>query len=140
MNNIEEIFMHTVPGEAVTLFPVHVSWYFPRPDIVYPPVKDMDALPYGLVREPYGSAGAPEEGAPALRSRCLVVWPARATGGDPALRDGRRDHRGPLPGRPSSRPCGAASAATSGRQRPGIRAVGDGGGHERFSHRGLKAG
>ncbi|MFD8556431.1 SDR family oxidoreductase [Streptosporangium canum] len=34
------------------------------------------------------------------------------------------------------RPCGVVSAATPGRQRPGIRAVGDGGRHERFSDRG----
>ncbi|TMR99987.1 LysR family transcriptional regulator [Nonomuraea basaltis] len=49
VDNLEEVFMHTVLGEAVTLFPVHVSWYFPRPDVAYLPVKDMDALPYGLV-------------------------------------------------------------------------------------------
>ncbi|WP_246453150.1 LysR substrate-binding domain-containing protein [Nonomuraea dietziae] len=49
VNNLEEVFMHTALGEAVTLFPAHVSWYFPRPDIVYLPVTDMEALPYGLV-------------------------------------------------------------------------------------------
>lgn len=49
VNNMEEIFIHTVLGETVTLVPVHVTRYFPRPDIVYLPVKDMDALPYGLV-------------------------------------------------------------------------------------------
>ncbi|GAA3586444.1 hypothetical protein GCM10022419_080780 [Nonomuraea rosea] len=49
VNNIEEVFMHTALGETVTLFPAHVSWYFPRPDIAYLPVKDMAALPYGLV-------------------------------------------------------------------------------------------
>lgn len=48
-NSIEEIFMHTVLGEAVTLFPVHVTRYYPRPDIAYLPVNDMDVLPYGLV-------------------------------------------------------------------------------------------
>lgn len=49
VTNVEEIFMHTVLGEAVALFPVHVTRYYGRPDIVYLPVKDMDALPYGLV-------------------------------------------------------------------------------------------
>ncbi|MEW9533376.1 LysR family transcriptional regulator [Microbispora sp. NPDC049125] len=49
VGNIEDIFMHTAMGETVSLFPVHVSWYYPRPDIVYLPVTDMDALPYGLV-------------------------------------------------------------------------------------------
>ncbi|MGW0806677.1 LysR family transcriptional regulator [Nonomuraea sp. NPDC002799] len=49
VDNIEHIFMTTVLGEAVALFPIHVSWYYPRPDIVYLPVKDMSALPYGLV-------------------------------------------------------------------------------------------
>nr|BFE83488.1 hypothetical protein GCM10020093_060890 [Planobispora longispora] len=41
--------MATVLGEAVSLFPAHVNWYFPRPDIAYLPVKDMDPLPYGLL-------------------------------------------------------------------------------------------
>ncbi|MEU4228513.1 LysR family transcriptional regulator [Nonomuraea sp. NPDC026600] len=49
VDNLEEVFMATVLGEAVTLFPAHVTWYYPRPDIVYLPVNDMDALPYGLV-------------------------------------------------------------------------------------------
>ncbi|GAA4596236.1 LysR family transcriptional regulator [Planotetraspora phitsanulokensis] len=49
VNNIEDIFLHTVLGETVTLFPVHVARYFPRPDILYLPVRDMEALPYGLV-------------------------------------------------------------------------------------------
>jgi DNA-binding transcriptional LysR family regulator len=49
VNNIEEIFMTTVLGETVTLFPLHVTRYYPRPDIAYLPVNDMDALPYGLV-------------------------------------------------------------------------------------------
>ncbi|MFI7706747.1 LysR substrate-binding domain-containing protein [Nonomuraea sp. NPDC049480] len=49
VHNLEDVFMHTVLGETVTLFPVHVTSYFPRPDIVYLPVNDMDALPYGLV-------------------------------------------------------------------------------------------
>ncbi|WP_336212187.1 LysR family transcriptional regulator [Nonomuraea sp. LPB2021202275-12-8] len=49
VDNLEDIFMTTVLGEAVTLFPVHVSRYYPRPDIAYLPVKDMDALPFGVV-------------------------------------------------------------------------------------------
>jgi DNA-binding transcriptional LysR family regulator len=49
VDNLEDAFMATVLGEAVTLFPVHVSRYYPRPDIVYLPVRDMDALPYGPV-------------------------------------------------------------------------------------------
>ncbi|TMR39691.1 LysR family transcriptional regulator [Nonomuraea zeae] len=49
VENLEDAFMATVLGEAVTLFPVHVRWYYPRPDITYLPVKDMAALPFGLV-------------------------------------------------------------------------------------------
>ncbi|MFB9724545.1 LysR family transcriptional regulator [Planobispora longispora] len=49
VSNLEDIFMATVLGEAVSLFPAHVNWYFPRPDIAYLPVKDMDPLPYGLL-------------------------------------------------------------------------------------------
>ncbi|MFI6323345.1 LysR family transcriptional regulator [Nonomuraea sp. NPDC050556] len=49
VNNIEDIFMHTVLGDTVTLFPIHVTRYYPRPDIAYLPVQDMDVLPYGLV-------------------------------------------------------------------------------------------
>lgn len=49
VSNIEDIFMHTAMGNAVSLFPVHVSRYYSRPDIVYLPVRDMDALPFGLV-------------------------------------------------------------------------------------------
>ncbi|MEU4323870.1 LysR family transcriptional regulator [Nonomuraea dietziae] len=49
VTNVEEIFMLTVLGEAVALFPVHVTRYYARPDIAYLPVKDMDVLPYGLV-------------------------------------------------------------------------------------------
>ncbi|MGN9846378.1 LysR family transcriptional regulator [Nonomuraea sp. H19] len=49
VHNVEDIFMHTAMGDAVSLFPVHVTRYFPRPGIVYLPVTDMEALPYGLV-------------------------------------------------------------------------------------------
>lgn len=49
VGNLEDIFVHTAMGDAVSLFPVHVSRYYSRPDIVYLPVRDMDALPYGLV-------------------------------------------------------------------------------------------
>ena len=49
VGNIEDIFMHTAMGDTVSLFPAHVSWYYSRPDIVYLPVRDMGALPYGLV-------------------------------------------------------------------------------------------
>jgi len=49
VGTLENIFMHTAMGDTVTLFPAHVSRYYSRPDIVYLPVTDMDALPYGLV-------------------------------------------------------------------------------------------
>ncbi|MDP9847429.1 LysR family transcriptional regulator [Streptosporangium lutulentum] len=49
VNNVEDIFMSTVLGETVALFPAHVTRYYPRPDIAYLPVKDMDALRFGLV-------------------------------------------------------------------------------------------
>ncbi|SEG99036.1 DNA-binding transcriptional regulator, LysR family [Nonomuraea solani] len=49
VDNLEDVFMSTALGEAVTLFPAHVSRYYPRPDIAYLPVKDMAALPFGLV-------------------------------------------------------------------------------------------
>ncbi|MGW0486079.1 LysR family transcriptional regulator [Nonomuraea sp. NPDC003214] len=49
VDNIEDIFMHTTMGDAVSLFPVHVSRYYPRPDIVYLPVTDMKPLQYALV-------------------------------------------------------------------------------------------
>ncbi|MFI7702853.1 LysR family transcriptional regulator [Nonomuraea sp. NPDC049480] len=49
VGTIEDIFLHTAMGNAVSLFPVHVTWYFPRPSIVYLPVTDMEALPYGMV-------------------------------------------------------------------------------------------
>ncbi|WP_223166529.1 hypothetical protein [Nonomuraea sp. SYSU D8015] len=41
--------MLTSLGETVTLFPIQVTRYWPRPDIVYLPVRDMTALPYALV-------------------------------------------------------------------------------------------
>ncbi|WP_219464660.1 LysR family transcriptional regulator [Nonomuraea rhizosphaerae] len=49
VDNIEDIFMYTTVGDTVSLFPVHVTRYYPRPDIVYLPVTDMEALTYGLV-------------------------------------------------------------------------------------------
>ncbi|GAA0413395.1 LysR family transcriptional regulator [Microbispora corallina] len=49
VETVDDIFLHTAVGEAVALFPLHVTWYYPRPDIVYVPVTDMEALPYGLV-------------------------------------------------------------------------------------------
>ncbi|MGI5493563.1 LysR family transcriptional regulator [Microtetraspora malaysiensis] len=49
VDNVEDIFVHTAMGDAVSFFPMHVTWYYPRPDIVYLPVTDMEALPYGLV-------------------------------------------------------------------------------------------
>jgi DNA-binding transcriptional LysR family regulator len=49
VHNLDEVYMYTVLGEVVSLFPVHMTWYSPRPDIAYLPVKDMDALPYGPV-------------------------------------------------------------------------------------------
>lgn len=49
VDNLEDIFMTTALGEAIALFPAHVSRYYPHPDITYLPVKDMGALPYGLV-------------------------------------------------------------------------------------------
>ncbi|GII52242.1 LysR family transcriptional regulator [Planotetraspora thailandica] len=49
VNHIEDIFMLTAIGDSVSLFPVHVARYYPRPDIVYLPVTDMPALQYGLV-------------------------------------------------------------------------------------------
>jgi hypothetical protein len=44
-----DILLHTAVGETVSLFPAHVARYFVRPDIVYLPVTDMEALPYVLV-------------------------------------------------------------------------------------------
>jgi DNA-binding transcriptional LysR family regulator len=49
VNNIEDTLLHTAMGETVSLFPAHVALYYPRPGIVYLPVTDMEALPYGLV-------------------------------------------------------------------------------------------
>jgi DNA-binding transcriptional LysR family regulator len=49
VDTLEDIFIHTAMGDAVSLFPAHMTWYYPRPDIVYRPVTDMEALPYGLV-------------------------------------------------------------------------------------------
>ncbi|MEU8103608.1 LysR family transcriptional regulator [Nonomuraea muscovyensis] len=47
--NLEDIYLNTVLGETVSIFPVHMSRYFPRPDIAYLPIEDLEALPYGLV-------------------------------------------------------------------------------------------
>ncbi|MFB4320570.1 LysR family transcriptional regulator [Actinomadura sp. 21ATH] len=49
VNNIEDTLLHTAMGETASLFPAHVALYYPRPGIVYLPVTDMEALPYGLV-------------------------------------------------------------------------------------------
>ncbi|GAA3150506.1 LysR family transcriptional regulator [Planomonospora alba] len=49
VDNLVDIFMAAVLGEAVALFPAHVSRYYPHPDIAYLPVRDMGALPYGPV-------------------------------------------------------------------------------------------
>ncbi|WP_327581784.1 LysR substrate-binding domain-containing protein [Nonomuraea sp. NBC_00507] len=49
VHNVEDILMHTAMGDTVSLFPVHVTRYYPRPGIVYLPVTDMEALPYGMV-------------------------------------------------------------------------------------------
>ncbi len=49
VNNIEDTLLQTAIGETVSLFPAHVAIYYPRPGIVYLPVPDMEALPYGLV-------------------------------------------------------------------------------------------
>ncbi|MEU4548070.1 LysR family transcriptional regulator [Nonomuraea dietziae] len=49
VDTVEDIFMHTAMGDAVSLFPLHMTWYYPRRDIIYLPVTDMEALPYGLV-------------------------------------------------------------------------------------------
>jgi DNA-binding transcriptional LysR family regulator len=47
--SVEDILMHTAMGETVSLFPAHMTRYYPRPGIVYLPVTDMKALPYRLV-------------------------------------------------------------------------------------------
>ncbi|GAA1277551.1 hypothetical protein Psi02_78700 [Planotetraspora silvatica] len=49
VGSIQDIFMYTALGDTVSLFPVHGSRYYSRPDIVYLPVTDMGALEYGLV-------------------------------------------------------------------------------------------
>jgi DNA-binding transcriptional LysR family regulator len=46
---LEEILTLTSVGEVVTLFPIHMTRYWIRPDVVYLPVRDMGALPYALV-------------------------------------------------------------------------------------------
>ncbi|TYB53485.1 LysR family transcriptional regulator [Nonomuraea sp. PA05] len=49
VQSAEDILMHTAMGETVSLFPAHMTRYYPRPGIVYLPVTDMEPLPYGLV-------------------------------------------------------------------------------------------
>ncbi|MBV6696902.1 LysR family transcriptional regulator [Kitasatospora aureofaciens] len=49
VNNIGEIFLLVGMREAVSLFPMHVPRYFPRPDITYLPVKGLEPLAYSLV-------------------------------------------------------------------------------------------
>ncbi|MEV6029670.1 LysR family transcriptional regulator [Nonomuraea sp. NPDC052116] len=49
VDTIEDVFLLTAMGDTVCLFPTHVTWYYPRPGIVYLPVTDMEALPYGMV-------------------------------------------------------------------------------------------
>ncbi|MES9608265.1 LysR family transcriptional regulator [Actinomadura sp. NPDC048032] len=49
VGNIEDIFVSAVLEGTVSLFPAHVARYYPRPDIAYLPVRDMEALPFGPV-------------------------------------------------------------------------------------------
>lgn len=49
MDTAEKILCVVTAGEAVSLFPRHVSRYVTRPDIAYLPVEDMDHLAYALV-------------------------------------------------------------------------------------------
>ncbi|WP_336212833.1 LysR family transcriptional regulator [Nonomuraea sp. LPB2021202275-12-8] len=49
VRNSEEILTLISLGEIVNLFPAHMTRYWVRPDIVYLPVRDMDALPFALV-------------------------------------------------------------------------------------------
>ncbi|GII60910.1 LysR family transcriptional regulator [Sphaerisporangium krabiense] len=49
VHNIEDILLYTTMGETISLFPAHVTRYYPRPGIVYRPVTDMEPLPYALV-------------------------------------------------------------------------------------------
>jgi DNA-binding transcriptional LysR family regulator len=49
IRTVEEAHTLTSTGEAVTLFPRHMTRYAVRPDIAYLPVRDMSALPYALV-------------------------------------------------------------------------------------------
>ncbi|MGI5169889.1 LysR family transcriptional regulator [Spirillospora sp. CA-253888] len=49
VSNIEDIFVSTVLEGTVALFPAHVARYYPRPDIAYLPVRDMESLPFGPV-------------------------------------------------------------------------------------------
>lgn len=49
VGNVEEMFMHVGIGDVVTLFPGHVTRYYPTPGITYLPVKGMEMLAYSLV-------------------------------------------------------------------------------------------
>ncbi|WP_354645305.1 LysR family transcriptional regulator [Kitasatospora camelliae] len=49
VDTIDDIFTLVSAGEIVNTFPVHVSRYWARPDIDWLPIRDMDALDYGLV-------------------------------------------------------------------------------------------
>lgn len=49
VHNGEEALTLTSTGEVVTLFPLHMTRYAARPDILYLPVRDIHALSYALV-------------------------------------------------------------------------------------------
>ncbi|MGN9846047.1 LysR family transcriptional regulator [Nonomuraea sp. H19] len=49
VHDTEDALTRTSMAETVTLFPAHMTRYWVRPDIAYLPIKDMDALLYGMV-------------------------------------------------------------------------------------------
>lgn len=49
VQDTEDALTRTSMEEIVTLFPDHMTRYWVRPDIAYLPVKDLDALPFGMV-------------------------------------------------------------------------------------------
>jgi DNA-binding transcriptional LysR family regulator len=49
VGNNEEVLALIGTGEIVTLYPVHMIRYSPRPDIVYLPVRDIGPLTYAAV-------------------------------------------------------------------------------------------
>ncbi|GAA3147263.1 LysR family transcriptional regulator [Planomonospora alba] len=49
VRNTAEILTWTGMGEAVALFPSHMTRYWVRQDIVYLPVHDVEPLPYALI-------------------------------------------------------------------------------------------